>query len=365
MKKLSEAPAIEKKIMKKPSETSKVDMSSLSEQAYQECLAMAKYALASGKRIPQGTMEILQKFASRSKSQNIKSLVQIHEKLARVIAPATPQTILILETEAAKKNFFNFLGLLPLVRRLMLAAFIFLTLFIGVQTFPEADLAINPNILDTEYGIFLLLVLTLIAAAGLGASFAALFQVNRYITSGTYDPKYESSYWIRFILGIISGLTLSILIPPEWYKNANTDFSQFAKPLLAMLGGFSTTVVYRILSRLVETVESLITGSKEEEFSVKEQQLNTRFAEEDFHNRQELAVDLMNIMQQIEPQTDPLQIKDQLNTLLKKVSATTDYELTEGEDFGPEYTDEVAMSTEDSTPKTKPPKNNDDRDESV
>jgi hypothetical protein len=37
--------------------------------------------------------------------------------------------------------------------------------------------------------------------AGLGACFAALFLANRYIAEGTFDPKYESSYWIRFILG--------------------------------------------------------------------------------------------------------------------------------------------------------------------
>ena len=49
-------------------------------------------------------------------------------------------------------------------------------------------------------------LLFLIAAAGLGASFQALFQANRYVVAGTFDPKYESSYWIRFVLGLIAGL---------------------------------------------------------------------------------------------------------------------------------------------------------------
>jgi len=35
---------------------------------------------------------------------------------------------------------------------------------------------------------------TLRVAAGLGTSFQALFQANRYVVAGTFDPKYESSY---------------------------------------------------------------------------------------------------------------------------------------------------------------------------
>jgi hypothetical protein len=350
-----------REMMAKPTDIPKpdLDIASLCDQAYQECLAMTKYALASGKKIPAGTMEALQGIGSHPKSQQLSSLVQIHEKLARAIAPATPQTILILESESAKKHFFSFLGLLPLVRRFMLTAVIFLILFIGVQTFPQADLSLP--VLDQQNDVFILLVLSLIAAAGLGATFAALFQANKYITAGTYDPKYESSYWIRFILGIISGLTLSILIPTTWYKNAQPGFMQMAKPLLAMLGGFSTTVVYRILSRLVESVESLIVGNKEEAFAVKEKEINAKIAEEDFRTRQEMATSLMNVLQQIDPNVDPEQIRQQLNSLLKKVSPTSDL----GE-LGSDQ-DEAAATNEDSTPAEKKPqdKPKDDRDESV
>ena len=37
----------------------------------------------------------------------------------------------------------------------------------------------------------------------------ALFEANKYVVASTFDPKYESSYWIRFVLGLIAGLLLS------------------------------------------------------------------------------------------------------------------------------------------------------------
>ena len=106
-------------------------------------------------------------------------------------------------------------------------------------------------------GIPLLLnLLFLLTAAGLGACFAALFQANRYIADCTFDTKFESSYWIRLILGLMAGLILSQMIPLSEGSNAIA----VTKPTLAMLGGFSAAVVYRIMHRLVEAVESLVKG---------------------------------------------------------------------------------------------------------
>jgi len=106
----------------------------------------------------------------------------------------------------------------------------------------------------------------LMSAAGMGGCFHALFTAHSYIEQGTYDPRLESSYWMRIGLGIIAGLVLSQMIPigsgPETGDAATAPVSSasvFGKPLLALLGGFSATLVYTILQRLVETVESLFT----------------------------------------------------------------------------------------------------------
>jgi hypothetical protein len=106
----------------------------------------------------------------------------------------------------------------------------------------------------------------LMSAAAMGGCFHALFIAHSYIEQGTYDPRFESSYWMRIGLGIIAGLVLSQMIPigpgPEAGGDAAAPVSSasvFGKPLLALLGGFSATLVYTILQRLVETVESLFT----------------------------------------------------------------------------------------------------------
>jgi hypothetical protein len=43
------------------------------------------------------------------------------------------------------------------------------------------------------------------------------------------------------------------------------DAGELSKPLLALLGGFSASVLYRILERLVQTVESLVRGETHEQ----------------------------------------------------------------------------------------------------
>src|SRR5438270_13746307 len=100
----------------------------------------------------------------------------------------------------------------------------------------------------------------LISAAGLGACFYALFKARRFITNGTYDPKYEPTYWVRFILGITAGTLLALLIP----VGGSAGSVELTKPLLALLGGFSAEAVYRILLRMVETLETLVQGSDQQ-----------------------------------------------------------------------------------------------------
>ena len=61
----------------------------------------------------------------------LSELAVIHQALAAVVAPATPRTILLLAEESAHKHFFSFMGPVPLVRHMMLAAIVSL---IGVVT---------------------------------------------------------------------------------------------------------------------------------------------------------------------------------------------------------------------------------------
>src|SRR5688500_2223555 len=101
---------------------------------------MAKYVLASGLKVPPGLMQTLEDLASHqginsqelngaaedlsspekiatkngAAAQNngndtVRTLTQIHTRLAEILAPATPRTILLLENESRSKSLLGFL----------------------------------------------------------------------------------------------------------------------------------------------------------------------------------------------------------------------------------------------------------------
>jgi len=250
----------------------------LDEQILRECEAMARYAFASGLEVPGTLVESVnflssqglggaEKFSENSATGDqknsgvtasrqtpkikVRELAKIHNRLSEIVAPATPRTILLLATEEAKGGIFHFLGPVPLIRRMMLAALISLFAFIAVSLSGSINAeSITQNVFHSEGLKLLLNLLFLLSASGLGASFAGLFQANRYVANGTFDPTYESSYWIRFVLGLMAGMMLSQLIPlptgAEGETAGNTsNIAVLAIPTLAMLGGFSSAVVYR------------------------------------------------------------------------------------------------------------------------
>lgn len=69
--------------------------------------------------------------------------------------------------------------------------------------------------------------------------------------------KFTSSYWTRFVLGLIAGLVLSELVPI-----GGEGWKELTKPTLAILGGFSVDIVHKVLARIVNTVEILIMPSE-------------------------------------------------------------------------------------------------------
>jgi len=308
--------------MKQSNEMQTTDLP-LFEQMVQECIAMAKHAYASGLNVPANVVEVLETITSGKPGEvkekempGMQQLNTVHARLSRIIEPAKPRTILLLDTEGKKKVYFKFLGPVPFIRRMVLASITALGLFILISLSPFIN--DDPNAWDMfkHRGLDLLTKeLFLLCAAALGASFTALFNANRYIVRGTFDPKYESSYWIRFILGIIAGMILASLIPIEQYMEAD-----FGKPLLAMLGGFSANMVYQVLSRLVETVGSLFKGDAASAKEAREGQLKARIAEDDAKNRFQLASDLIKIQDLVQPDSKPEEIKKMISGLTRQLT---------------------------------------------
>jgi hypothetical protein len=169
-------------------------------------------------------------------------------------------------------------------------------------------------------GINLLLnEMLLFSAAGIGAAFSALFKANGYIGDGTYDPRFDSSYWARFVLGLLAGMVLAILVPIQGPSQ------EFGKPILALLGGFSASVVYRILARLVETLESLVQGENREMLANQREAAKLRASQEVTHARTQLANNMLAIKDRLQSGASREELMNLLKVGLVKV-------LPDGED---------------------------------
>jgi hypothetical protein len=214
------------------------------------------------------------------------------------------------------------LGPVRLVRQMLVAVLLLLAAFVVLAMSPQVNQS-SGDVLN-ESGIEVLLnELFFLAAGGLGAAFSALFTAYRYISDGTYDPKYESSYWVRFILGLMAGLLLPALIP----LGAEGGES-FSRPLLALLGGFSASVLYRILERLVSTVESLVRTDSGDARGDEKEIAAARAELEADRARLELAARLRELQQEVRESGASGQLRDGIDDLVQQL-------LSAGNDDGP------------------------------
>ena len=277
-----------------------------------ECQAMALHAFAKGLEIPAGVMKSLSEHTQVDKHERkIENLAKVHSKLAQVVAPSKPETIALMAQERARKPLFLFLGSVPLIRRMMMVAIVSLVVLIGLSLSPYIDNTnMEASMFDME-GLQLLYVQSiLLSSAAIGASFAALFKANSYVTAAIYDPKYESSYWVRFVVGLISGIILTQLIPininavaDAAEKSMGTEGSGMSlaaiRITMALVGGFSANLVYTILDRIVETVQSFISPPVQEDPQVMKDSLINQFEREKLQFVNELSQELSRIQQQL------------------------------------------------------------------
>ena len=277
-----------------------------------ECQAMALHAFAKGLEVPAGVMKSLSEHTQVDKHERkIENLAKVHSKLAQVVAPSKPETIALMAQERARKPLFLFLGSVPLIRRMMMVAIVSLVVLIGLSLSPYIDNTnMEASMFDME-GLQLLYVQSiLLSSAAIGASFAALFKANSYVTAAIYDPKYESSYWVRFVVGLISGIILTQLIPininavaDAAEKSMGTEGSGMSlaaiRITMALVGGFSANLVYTILDRIVETVQSFISPPVQEDPQVMKDSLINQFEREKLQFVNELSQELSRIQQQL------------------------------------------------------------------
>lgn len=311
-----------------------------------ECEAMARHALGSGKAPPAWVLEAIERERTDTDrrasvilqaipdTQNgeasgparprptlppaaaggLDELVRAHTTLSRLVSPATPRGLLLL-SKGHREGRLKALGPVRLIRQMLVVVIVMLVMFVV--------LAISPDVNSTSGDIFrssgiplLFNELFYIAAGGLGAAFYALFTAYRYIAEGTYDTKYESSYWIRFILGLIAGVLLPSLIP---ITNSSGGGDSVRRPLLALLGGFSAALLYRILQRFVQTVEALAEGDSRPADMARAEAATARAVAQVGEDRLVLVGDLVRLRDGLATGASPDHLKASIDKLLAEL----------------------------------------------
>lgn len=226
--------------------------------------------------------------------EDLGKLASIHASLSELVSPATPSSIRF--TKGAY-GLWSSMRTIPMLGAMTVAGIISITLYIIVCIYEPSK--------DSPASTFSLLTqLKMLASAGLGASFYSLFTANRYIVSRTYDPTYTVVYWTRFLLGIISGIILANIIlenPSTLISNGekaavSPEFlKQLGPSTLALLGGYSSNAVNKILHRIVEMLVTLVEGNAKELVQTQQEQMKTKLDSGIRKEKLNMAIELANI----------------------------------------------------------------------
>jgi uncharacterized membrane protein len=297
-------------------------------QILRECEEMAEFAFARGKHVPAWAVQAIHAAvaapaaAGQPASEELKRLSVAHEALARVVAPATPQALVLLDEES--ESGLSFLGPVPFVRRMAVTAMVMVVAFVLFSLSHYINNPNNGDIMGADGTALLVNELFFMSAAGMGAAFHALFEANRFIVTRNFDPRYEVSYWIKFLLGLIAGLIMVTLVPID----ASSGHG-FARPTLAMLGGFSAAAVYRILVRLVDTMESLVQGDAKTMLESRAAAMKMQADHDVAQQKMKMTTDLVALQQKLAAGAGGDEVREQLNKIVNSMMVG---DLTEGAD---------------------------------
>lgn len=189
-------------------------------------------------------------------------LAALHLTLTRLIAPARGASLVLLEEQRQAHPVLRAFGPVPQVRWMLAVAVLSLILLLGTALSGDVNPEnVSKGLLNLQGTALIAVEVFLIAASAVGATLANLKRLNRYISDCNYDPRYDSSYWSRLVMGLISGVILSQVVFGSLVSGESASahpgtsaLDGFGQPILAILGGFSAELVHDILRHLINVI---------------------------------------------------------------------------------------------------------------
>ena len=297
-----------------PSET-------LAGELVHECVAMTRYLLSSGAGVPADLVVQVEACASAEGGPaDAGSLANVHQRLVRLVHPAKPSSIVYLQEISANRPSRSTLGTVPVVRQILGISLACLAAFIALGVFGSVATARSGALVESVAVRVFLQEIFWMSAAGLGASFATLFEVNQQITGRTYDPTTAPWLWVRLTLGVVAGFVLVALVPMGGAGGIGAHV--MAKPTLALLGGFSAPVVYLALNRLVESVESMFRPDARQGADARRRSLDAQLEQDGAESRMSLAAELLQLQRRLAAGGPPEAVSAELRALVERLSTS-------------------------------------------
>jgi len=172
----------------------------------------------------------------RSK-ETLQLALDVHAQLTALVAPASPDSI-------RASVFFKNYALL-LIALIGLASFV--VFLVPALVFPKSVQNVSGA----------MEIFRTAAAAGFGAAFYSLYTATPYLRDGTFEPKYNQVYLIRFVLGVFAGVILANFATDL----LDTKQFSFGVTTLALVGGYSAEAVAQTLQRVADTLVTLVRGN--------------------------------------------------------------------------------------------------------
>lgn len=239
----------------------------LREQLVSEIESMARFMLSDGTKVKASTASALERL-ERAADLPLSHLIALHNELA-VLCPAKPRAVAALYQGQKTGIVGSLLGPTPIVRRLSVTSMVFALIFFATSLSGEVNVDTMTKSIYELSGTPLAIKLVLImSAAGLGASFAVLFDVWDDLATNRFDPISESAHWMRIGLGVVAGLILAEIVNSEGVlTEGRLDADQpvlplISEPLLALIGGFSATVLHMVMTSIVDAFRRAFGGGQ-------------------------------------------------------------------------------------------------------
>ncbi len=208
-------------------------------------------------------------------------LMDLHAKLSKVVAPATPVSIQMTTPSSGAWGFF---WRPRLIGTMIIASIIAVVGFITTSVV-QTGTATCSNGYENLNWIF---------AAALGAAFYTLFTAHDYVRNRTFDPTYNGVYVVRFILGVIAGFILAYVSSVYVFDTSGPN--KLKPALVALLGGFSTEAVNQILQRLVDVLLAAVKGDGSSALKAKQDELKAKMEAQVADAKQNLKKGLSDVL---------------------------------------------------------------------